>query len=137
VTEDVLRAQSAALSGDPNAKQAYQEWFSQVVENLPGVRHYSWWDMKRKIRTYRGYWQGHWESLYNIRREDTAENNMFFDKPWSQVTDQEIDDLAERLARDTGGWIFHRRLDLSRATPHVEISVSHPVVIEEWIGGSK
>ena len=137
MTEEVERARRMALSGDTAAHEGYQHWFNQVVANLPGVRHYSWWDMKRKIRTYRGYWQGHWESLYNIKREDTAENNMFFGRPWADVTDEEIDGLAERLAQETGGWIFHRRLDLTRATPHVEIKASHPVLIEGWIKGDK
>jgi hypothetical protein len=53
------------------------------------------------------------------------------------VTDEEIDGLAARLAQETGGWIFHRRLDLTRATPHVEIKASHPVLIEGWIKGDK
>ena len=122
-----------ALSGHVEAQHAYTEWFKNVVQILPSVRHHSWLDIERKIKTYRNYWQRHWESLYDIRREDTAENNMFFNKPWSEVTEQEIDDLAARLPAETGGWIFHRKLDLSRPTPHVEIPTAHPVIIEGWI----
>jgi hypothetical protein len=133
MTEDDAKLRESALRGDAGAIERYQEWLRQIVDSLPGVRHYSWWDMGRKIRSYRGYWQGHWESLYDIRREDTAENNMFFNKPWSEVTEQEIDDLAARLPAETGGWIFHRKLELSRPTPHVEIPTAHPVIIEGWI----
>ena len=133
MTEEDAKLRESALRGDAGAIERYQEWLRQIVDSLPGVRHYSWWDMGRKIRSYRGYWQGHWESLYDIRREDTAENNMFFNKPWSEVTEQEIDDLAARLPAETGGWIFHRKLDLSRPTPHVEIPTAHPVIIEGWI----
>jgi hypothetical protein len=88
---------------------------------LPSVRHYSWFDIARKIKTYREYWQKHWESLYNIEQKDTAENNMFFDKPWTKVTDEEIDVLAARLAKETGGHIFHTKIDWSHTVPHVNI----------------
>ena len=64
---------------------------------LPGVYHYSWYDLSRKIKTYKNYWSQHWQSMYNIVQEDTIENNMFFDKPWSEVTDSEIDNLAKKL----------------------------------------
>ncbi len=137
MNDEAEKARQAALSGSPEAHQAFQQWFVKMVEFLPTVRHYSWWNMGRKIRTYRSYWQGHWESLYDVKREDSAANNMFFGKPWSQVTEQEIDDLAEALPARTGGWVFHRRLDLSRPTPHMTIQSSHPVVITSWIGGEK
>jgi hypothetical protein len=91
--------------------------------------------MRRKIKSYRTFWQRHWESLFNVKREDTAENNMFFDKPWSQVTDQEIDELADRLQRDMGGWVFHSRIDFNRKTPHISVLFTHPVVIEKWKTG--
>ena len=50
---------------------------NNVIENLPGVHHYSWYDLERKINTYKNYWSQHWQSLYNITQEDTPENNMF------------------------------------------------------------
>lgn len=119
-TEEAHRARIAALSGHAEALHAYQTWFKHVVENLPSPRHYSWFNMERKIRTYRDYWQRHWESLYDIRQEDTAENNMFFDKPWSEVTDEDIRSLADRLATELGGHIFHRKIDWNNKTPHIE-----------------
>jgi glycosyltransferase involved in cell wall biosynthesis len=137
MNDDAEKARQAALSGSPEAHAAFQQWFDKMIDFLPSVRHYSWWNMGRKIRTYRSYWQGHWESLYDVKREDSAENNMFFGKPWSQVTEEEIDALAEELPARTGGWVFHRRLDLTRPTPHMTIETSHPVVIMSWIGGEK
>ena len=88
---------------------------------LPGVRHYSWFDLGRKIRTYRDYWSRHWQSLYNIEQEDTTENNMFFDKPWSEVTEKDIDELADKLANETGGHVFHSKVDWSNPTPHITL----------------
>jgi glycosyltransferase involved in cell wall biosynthesis len=135
MTQDSERVRQAALAGSPEALQSFEAWFSKLLEVLPSVRHYSWWDMRRKIKSYRTFWQRHWESLFNVKREDTAENNMFFDKPWSQVTDQEIDELADRLQRDMGGWVFHSRIDFNRKTPHISVLFTHPVVIEKWKTG--
>jgi len=119
-TEEVHRARAAALSGNSEAQRAYSDWFKRVVEALPGVRHYSWYDLPRKIRTYRDYWSKHWQSLYDIKQEDTAENNMFFDKPWSEVTEEEIEAMGRRLADELGGHVFHSRVDWSRPTPWIE-----------------
>jgi hypothetical protein len=56
--------------------------------------------------------------------EDTAETNMVFDKPWSEVTEQEIEEMGARLANETGGHVFHTKVDLSRPMPHVKIEVA-------------
>ena len=119
-TEEAHRVRMTALSGHAEAHHAYSAWFKNIVDGLPSVRHYSWFDIERKIKTYRGYWQKHWESLYDIRQEDTAENNMFFDKPWSDVTDDDIKVLAHRLSSELGGHIFHTKISWSRKTPHIE-----------------
>lgn len=123
---------------DPVARDQYIKWFLSVIENLPGVYHYSWFDLGRKIRTYKTYWSKFWQSLYNIRQEDIPENNMFFDKRWDQVSDQEIDDLASTLEEKMGGWIFHRKIDWNNPTPSVIIDVvTHPAVMEDWINSER
>ena len=75
--------------------------------------------------TYKNYWQKHWESLYDVKQDDTAENNMFFDKPWSQVSDDEIDALASRLSNETGGHIFHTKIDWTKTTPSITLEINH------------
>jgi glycosyltransferase involved in cell wall biosynthesis len=110
-----------AINGDNVALDSYGKWFAANVDALPSVRHYSWIDIERKIKTYKDFWQRHWESLYDIQQEDTAENNMFFDVPWSEVTDRMISDLAIRLANETGGHVFHSKVDWSNPTPHLRI----------------
>ena len=117
---DLLRRK--ALSDDKDALQKYQTWYQNVVEMLPGVHHYSWFNIERKIHTYKNYWQKHWESLYDIKQEDTIENNMFFDKPWSEVSDDDIANLAKDLSEKTGGHVFHSKVDLDNHTPHVTLS---------------
>jgi glycosyltransferase involved in cell wall biosynthesis len=120
-TEQAHHARVYAVMGDKDALRDYGNWFVANVNGLPSVRHYSWIDIERKIKTYRGYWQRHWESLYDIRQEDTAENNMFFDSPWSEVTDEMIASLAKRLANEMGGHVFHSKVDWSKPTPHLSI----------------
>jgi len=104
---EILR--NAAISGNKDALEQYKVWFNKVVNTLPGVHHYSWHDITRKIRLYRDFWTKHWNSLYNGSLEDTAETNMMFDVPWSQVTEEMIEAKAKDLKEKTGGWIWHRK----------------------------
>ena len=123
-----------AATRDPAARQQYVQWLTAVIQNLPGVYHYSWFNLPRKIRTYKNYWSRHWQSMYNISQDDTAENNMFFNKPWADVSDDEIDQLAARLEQEMGGWIFHRKIDWNNPTPSVMINeVTHPAVMEDYV----
>lgn len=116
------------------ACQKYVNWFAAVTKSLPGVYHYSWFNLPRKINTYKNYWSKHWQSLFNIKQEDSAENNMFFDKRWEEVTSEDILQISERLQDDMGGWIFHRKIDWKNPTPSVIIEGStHPEVMSEWV----
>lgn len=124
-TQESEMARRAAVSGNSQALADYQNWFNQVVEGIPGVYHYSWYNIPRKMRTYRGYWTKHWNSLYNGSLEDTAETNMMFDMPWSQVTEEMIDARALELKEKTGGWIWHRKWDGS-CTPHITCRRNQP-----------
>ena len=131
LTNDVETARRAAVSGNKEAYDGYNQWFNLVVNQLPGVHHYSWFDLPRKIKTYKNYWSKHWQSLYNIKQEDTPENNMFFDKSWKDVTDEDIDDLSFELKEKMGGWIFHSKVDFSNPTPHVVLDRKQPAVMSE------
>lgn len=119
--EQAHAARIHALNGNVEALKAYEAWLQSCADILPGVKHYSWIDIERKIKTYKNYWSSHWQSMYNITQEDTAENNMFFDKKWEDVTDIEIAELATRLAESTGGHIFHSKVNLAKPTPSVKI----------------
>lgn len=130
-TQDVHNARIAALHGNAEALAAYEQWFKNVIGVLPTVYHYSWFDLERKIRTYKNFWSKFWQSLYNIEQRDTAENNMFFQKPWSEVSEEEIADMAKRLKAEMGGWIFHSPVDFSKKTPFVNLNGRQPKVIIE------
>ena len=58
---------------------------------------------------------------------------MFFDKPWSEVSESALDEQAEKLSNELGGWVFHDKVDFSKKTPHLTIDRSHSPLIEEWI----
>jgi glycosyltransferase involved in cell wall biosynthesis len=128
-TQEADSARNHALLGNSEALKAYQAWYQNVVDLLPGVHHYSWFDLERKIKTYKNYWQKHWESLYDISQEDTAENNMFFEKPWMNVSDKDIASLANDLKQKMGGWIFHSRVDFNKPTPHIQLKREQPKVM--------
>lgn len=129
-TVEMEALRRAALSQE-EARNNYEEWYNIVANDLPCVYHYSWWDIERKIKTYKNYWQKHWESLFDIKTQDTAENNMFFDKPWSEVSDEEITEKAKELKENTGGHIFHSKWE-GQKTPHVKIEKDMPKYIKEW-----
>ena len=118
-----------ALKGSKTALTSYQNAMERIVNEYPGVFHYSWFNLERKIKTYKGYWSRHWQSMYNISQNDTSENNMFFDKPWSEVSDDEIKHLAEELKNKTGGWIFHKKIDFTTPTPSIKICKSPDSIV--------
>ena len=125
-TQQVDNVRKKAVLGDQTALEQYQSWFENVVENLPGVFHYSWFDIERKIHLYKNYWTKHWESLSGKKYEDTAESNMFFDIPWSQVTDEMIKAKAKELKEKLGGWIWHQKWDGKTLTSCINIKKQQP-----------
>ena len=124
-TQDSEAMRQAACNGNQEALRQYESWFNAVIKSLPGVHHYSWYDIPRKMRLYRDYWTRHWNSLYNKSLEDTVESNMMFDLPWSQVTDEMIEKRAQDIKEKTGGWIWHRKWQ-GQETPHIKVEVSEP-----------
>lgn len=125
-TPDVENARRVALMGNQQAKQEYEGWFNQVVAGLPGVFHYSWYDLPRKIKLYRDYWQNHWNALWDKDTSDTAENNMMFGIPWKDVTDEMIEQRASEMREKLGGWIWHRPWDGKTTTDHIQCVRTQP-----------
>ncbi len=125
------RARNAALLGNQKAIKDYSLWFNEVINNLPGVFHYSWFNLERKIKLYRDYWTKHWESLTGKDYKDTSETNMMFDLPWSKVTDEMVKSRAAELKDKLGGWVWHRKWDGMTITPHITINRNQPKVMLE------
>ena len=131
-TKEVHQLRENAFKNGNQGVNGYENWYNQIVNVLPSVYHYSWFDIERKIKTYRGYWTKHWQSLYNIKQEDTPENNMFFKKKWSDVTDEEIEQLSKELGEKMGGWIFHEPINFNKPTPWVKINRGQPELMKSW-----
>ena len=115
------------LQGDEVAKKAYEDWMNQIVDLLPTVYHYSWYDIERKINSYKTHWNEFWRSMYDLELEDTSENNVCFDKPWSEVTPDDIKVLSQRLEEEQGGHIFHKKVDWNVITPWIELKEDGPL----------
>ena len=111
----------------------YEKFINAAIKELPAVHHYSWFDIERKINTYKNYWSKHWASLYNKTTEDVPENNMFFDKCWKDVSSKEIVNLANKMNNELGGWVFHSRVDFNKPTPWYKINSKHPELIIKWL----
>ena len=115
----------------PEALEKYEQWFNNVIQQLPPVFHYSWFNIERKILTYKNYWSKHWQSLFNIAQVDTADNNMFFDKPWSDVSEKDVKEMALKLKNEMSGWIFHRKVDFREQTKSIKCNTSQPTIMSE------
>jgi glycosyltransferase involved in cell wall biosynthesis len=129
-TPDVEQTRQVAMLGNEQARQAYEGWINQVAAGLPSVFHYSWYNLPRKIKLYRDYWQNHWNALWNKDTSDTAENNLMFGVPWSQVTDEMIEKRAAEMKVKLGGWIWHQPWDGQVRTPHVVCHRKQPKVMQ-------
>jgi glycosyltransferase involved in cell wall biosynthesis len=131
-TPELHQVRIQALNHDKNSLETYQNYINELVKQLPSVYHYSWFDIKRKIYTYKNYWSKHWTSMFNKTIEDIPENNMFFNKKWSDVSDQEIKDLSIKMEKELGGWVFHQKIDFSKPTPWIKINRPEPKLSKGW-----
>lgn len=91
-----------------NTIEAYQEWYEGLLKRLPYVLHLSWLSLRRKIEHYRAFWPKFHASMYNHSHEDSGATNVLFDKPWSQVTDSDIETKVIELERN-GPRSFHTK----------------------------
>lgn len=132
-SQEVHNVRVSAVNGSPQALRTYEEWMGTIVDQLPVVHHYSWFDISTKIKQYKKHWAKFWKSQYRHDTEDTPENNVMFDKKWADVTDNDIEALALKLTTQLGGWIFHEKVDFSKPTPHIKINRNHPDVFLQQI----
>jgi hypothetical protein len=131
LTEQVMNLRQAAITNE-KAAHLYEGWFNIMLADTPGVFHYSWWNIERKIKHYREFWTKFWPSLYNESTDET-QNPFFPGLNWSEVTDQQIKQTAKNLEQGTGGWVFHQPWDGSKLCSIKQINMNHPEVIKEWL----
>tara|TARA_Y100001972_G_C7667883_1_gene338368 strand:- start:9143 stop:10120 length:978 start_codon:yes stop_codon:yes gene_type:complete len=121
-SQEIENIRQAANTGEQQFLNIYKDVLEKVTSQLPTVYHYSWYNLERKIKNYRDYWSKFWCSLYNKTLEDTPENNMMFNKSWSEVSEDEIKELSLKLEKEMGGWIFHRKIDWSQKTSWINLN---------------
>jgi glycosyltransferase involved in cell wall biosynthesis len=132
VTPHVEQIRIKAMNGDKNEASMYQYWFTTVTEQLPTVLHFSWWSIYSKIMKYKHFWNDSWLTLYGEKQDKPAGWNPFFgNRPLAEIPDDEIKEMAKKLATETGGWIFHQPWDGSNRLS-VQLPIEIPEVIKPW-----
>lgn len=111
----------------------FKTYFDSVISNNPVIHHYSWFNLSNKIKQYKNYWVKHWADLYGKDNSDIAENNFFFNKPWSEVTEEDINNLAKRMKKELGGWLPQKHIDFEEKMPSIQINRNHPKVVQDWV----
>lgn len=136
MTGEAENTRRLAVFNEEKAKQ-YEGWFNRITSMLPTVYHFSWWSVYEKMKKYKLFWNDSWITLYNEKRPDGY--NPFFNKPFANVTEEEMKETARRLESDCGGFIFHNPVDINNIprTLSVNISKSPPIMINTWTNSLK
>jgi hypothetical protein len=108
-----------------------EKFLNETYSQLPGVHHYSWFNIERKIRNFRTFWNASWKSLYNEDRDEKG-NPFFPGLTWAEITDEMIKQKALELEQGTGGHVFHRPWDGSKNNSY-RVEMGHPDIVKEWI----
>jgi hypothetical protein len=124
---ETAKALIAAMKTGVGYKEICDSWFVDT----PGVHHYSWWSIYRKLQHYRSFWASFWQSLYGEAKNPT-DNPIFPGRVLHTVTDEELMEYALKLEEGTSGWVFHKPWDGTRV-PGTTSSTTHPQVIQSWI----
>ena len=107
--------------------------FHQFSTGSPiSIWHVSWLDLTRKIQNYKDHWHHFHNSMYNLKRKDTAKNNVMFNKPWSKVNKADITIMAQKLY-DSGPRTFHEKVnDWSGSVIQLPNPQSIPRRVSQW-----
>jgi len=110
----------------------YENWVNKIGDRLPVVHHYSWWSVYSKMEKYKKFWNNSWQSLYCELRPKGY--NPFFDRPFEEVSEQEMRDTAKRIEEETAGHIFHMPYvsGVSPKTNSIRFNKPNPKLVEEW-----
>lgn len=112
-----------------------ERFINEFLKQLPAVHHYSWFNIERKIKNYRTFWNASWKSLYNEDRDEKT-NPFFLGLTWAEITDEMITEKAKLLETETCGWIFHSPWDGSKTNGY-SVEMGQPEIMKEWIGENK
>jgi hypothetical protein len=105
--------------------------FNEMLGTNPGVFHYSWFNIERKIKQYKKFWTGFWPSLYNEQRDERS-NPFFSGLMWSEVSDKMIADKARELEQGCCGHIFHTPWN-GQPSYGIIVNKQHPKVMKNYV----
>lgn len=128
VKPEVEKIRQLAIT-DLNYVRPYERWVNKIIERLPFVWHFSWWSIYSKMVKYKLFWNDSWISLYNEKRPEGY--NPFFDKPFKDVSEEEMQIMAKKLERETSGHIFHTPYR-GEKTNSIQVYKDIPEVAKEW-----
>lgn len=111
--------------------EEFSQFFHNALDLLPSVLHVSWLNLQRKIEHYREFWPKFHQSMYNLPILDAPENNVMFNKRWSEVTDQDILQKAKEL-EILGPRSFHHKLDPNKKGATVPFLRKVPDSLKKW-----
>jgi len=115
----------------------YEKWFNNITDKMPYVYHLSWWSVYQKMLKYKLFWNNSWNSLYGNQQPEGY--NPFFDKPFEEVSDQEMIETARKIEEESSGHIFHTpfRSGLSQKTNGLRFNKDIPNIIKDWCNKNK
>jgi len=90
--------------------KGYGEEVKRIFNELPSVRHYSWYDLPKKINQFNIFWDKMWNNLYNTEIE----------LRFTDTVDVEVRKLISKGGCHDGGII-------------IPIEFEHPEVMKDWI----
>lgn len=132
VTSEIETIRMQAAAGNTAAIMKYETWFNRIGDRLPTIYHFSWWSVHQKMLKYKLFWNNSWMSLYNEQRP--AGYNPFFNKPFSEVSDDEMKNTALQIEEETSGHIFHTQYisGVSPKTNGIKFYKTMPNMVQDW-----
>lgn len=132
ISNEINHLRISAITNPEHAKR-YEEWFNATVNELPTVYHFSWWSIVEKIKKFTKFWNKSWLSLYGEEQKISEGWNPFFPeyKFLEEVPEEKIEELAQRLSKETGGHIFHKPWSGNK-TNHIVIHQPLPSYVIDW-----
>lgn len=104
-----------------SSPEKYGDLMNDLFDSAPAVFHYSWASIPRKIRNFRDFWDKCWSNLYN----DTEKEQRFFvGKDMTTVTDDDINEEAEKMKLQGGE---HNK------SVTFKLRKTNPALMNEWI----
>lgn len=101
-----------------NNPQEFGNKMNFLYSQIPSVYHYSWCDIKRKVRNFRDFWDKSWSKLYG----DEQPTPRFPDV----VTDDDVQSVASELGERGGE---HHAAE----TFALDESLGNPTVMQGWL----